>query len=150
RAAAVAAAVLGHASAATLTLGPRPDELDRRGDDLGLVALHVLLVRPVPRLDAALDVHLAALLQPVLREVRQLAERDDAVPLRLLLAVPLTVGITAVRGHGEVGHRATGLGVPDLRILPQPPDQHRFVQAHIPLQTKGTSSTEFTDYTDFC
>src|SRR4051794_28901221 len=68
---------LGSASAFRTRLagpGTRAEHLHRVGDDLGRVAVLALLVLPLARADAALDVDLRALLQIFARDLRQPAE----------------------------------------------------------------------------
>src|SRR5207248_9858409 len=58
-----------------------------------------------------------------------LAPDHDAVPLGPLLLLTLLVGPVLVGGDGEVRHRLSARGVPDLRILAQVADQDDLVDA---------------------
>src|SRR6266850_1294252 len=61
--------------------GARAEHLHGVGDDLRAVAVLAFLVLPLARADAALDVHLRALLQIFARDLRKPAEEGDSVPL---------------------------------------------------------------------
>src|SRR5207253_1620455 len=84
RGAALGGLALRDAAAATHALA-RPQHLHGVGDDLGGVLVRAVLVLPLARLQAALDVDLRALLEVFARDLRELAEEGHAVPLGLLL-----------------------------------------------------------------
>src|SRR5438132_12091305 len=69
----------------------RAEHLHLVGDDLRHVLVLPVLVLPLARLQAALDVDLAALLQVLAGDLGELAEERDAVPLRLLLRLAVLV-----------------------------------------------------------
>src|SRR5213596_724692 len=59
--------------------GARPQHLHDVAADLGRVAVLPLLVLPLARAQASLDVDLGALLQVLARDLRQAPEKGDAV-----------------------------------------------------------------------
>src|SRR5436190_20870863 len=61
--------------------GARPQHLHDVAADLGRVAVLPLLVLPLARAQAALDVDLRALLQVLARHLRQPPQKADAVPV---------------------------------------------------------------------
>jgi hypothetical protein len=81
---ATAVVVVVLAPAAAAATAAAAEQLDTVGDDLRRVPLLPVLVVPRPRLDAAFDVDLLALLQVILQRLGLLAQQDDAMPLGLL------------------------------------------------------------------
>ena len=84
-----AARELGVAAAATLARAA--DQLHAVGDDLGRVLLDAVLVGVLARLQAALDVDRAALLQVLAGDLRLASEEHDAMPLGALLLLAALV-----------------------------------------------------------
>src|SRR5262245_1405848 len=80
-------------------------------DDLGRVALLPLLVLPLTRADAALDVHLPALGQVLAADLRLLPPHDHAVPLGGFLLLAAFVGPLLGGGEAQVGDRLLALRV---------------------------------------
>src|SRR5262249_820969 len=99
-------------------------------DDLGRIALVALLVLPLARAQAALDVHLRALAQVLGRNLRQAPEECDPVPLGALLLLPALLGAPALaRGDAQVRDRgARGHGA-RLRVRAQIADENDLVDA---------------------
>src|SRR5688500_3189604 len=92
------------AGALARAAAPAAEELHGLGDDLGRVALLPFLVRPLARLQAALDVDRAALVQVLPAVLRGAAPGDDAVPLGPLLGrLPVLAPEALVRVQREVG-----------------------------------------------
>src|SRR6266403_434811 len=96
---------------------PTPEHLQVVADDLGRVALVPLLVLPLTRAQASLDVHLRALAQVLAGDFCQAPEERDAVPfgplllLTGLLVAPALAGGDAQVGHGRAGGHGAGLGI---------------------------------------
>src|SRR5882757_2354524 len=96
---------------------PPPEHLQLVADDLGRVALVPLLVLPLTRAQASLDVHLRALAQVLAVDFCQAPEERDAVPfgplllLTGLLVAPALAGGDAQVGHGRAGGHGAGLGI---------------------------------------
>src|SRR5712671_4072201 len=96
---------------------PPPEHLQVVADDLGRVALVPLLVLPLTRAQASLDVHLRALAQVLAGDFCQAPEERDAVPfgalllLTGLLVAPALAGGDAQVGHGRAGGHGAGLGI---------------------------------------
>ena len=106
------------------------EQLDPVGHDLGGVPLLAVLVVPGPRLDAALDVDLLALLQVVLQRLGLLAEQDDAVPLGLLDPVAGLAVLATIGGRdAETRDREAVAGELQFRIPPEVADENRLVDA---------------------
>src|SRR4029077_13984169 len=110
--------------------GAAAEHLQVVADDLGGVAVVALLVLPLTRAQAPLDVDLRALAQVLAGDFRQAAEQRHAVPLgallllaRLLVAPALAGGDAQVRDRGAGGHGA-GFGVGT-----QVADENDFVDA---------------------
>src|SRR5258708_25150169 len=78
------AAGFGCAAASRAHALARAQHLHLVGDDLRHVLVLALLVLPLARLHASLDVDLRALLQVLAGDLGELAEERHAVPLRLL------------------------------------------------------------------
>src|SRR5882672_12025315 len=86
--------------------GARPQHLHDVAANLGAVAVLPLLVLPLARAQASLDVHLRALLQVLARDLRQAPEKGDAVPLGRLLHLAACLVLPAIgRRHANVRHR---------------------------------------------
>src|SRR4029077_6095236 len=84
-------------------------------DDLGRLALVAFLVFPVARLDAPLDVDLAALAQVLAADLGEPRPGDDAVPLGAVLPVAVPVLEPLVGGDRERGDRLPALRIAELR-----------------------------------
>src|SRR5256885_6821866 len=99
-------------------------------DDLGRVALVPLLVLPLARAQASLDVDLRALAQVLAGDFRQAPEERHAVPFGpLLLLTGLLVAPALTRRDAQVGHgRAGGHGA-GLGIGSQVANENHFVDA---------------------
>src|SRR5882672_10048838 len=97
--------------------GARPQHLHDVAANLGAVAVLPLLVLPLARAQAALDVDLRALLQVLAGDLGQAAEKGDAVPLGgfLLLAARLVLPRVG-GGDADVGDRVTARQVFGFRI----------------------------------
>src|SRR6266850_7438295 len=76
--------------------GARPQHLHDVAANLGAVAVLPLLVLPLARAQAALDVDLRALLQVLAGDLGQAAEKGDAVPLGGLLHLAARLVLPAV------------------------------------------------------
>src|SRR5881227_3441091 len=97
--------------------GATAEHLQIVADDLGRIALVSLLILPLARAQAPLDVDLRALAQVLARDLREPPEERHAMPLGALLLLagllvpPAFAGRHAqVRDRGSGGHRA-GLGI---------------------------------------
>src|SRR5207248_5480671 len=78
-------------------------------DDLGRIALVSLLILPLARVQAPLDVDLRALAQVLARDLREPPEERHAMPLgALLLLAGLLVPQAFARRHAPVRDRASG------------------------------------------
>src|SRR6185503_780709 len=85
--------------------------------------VRAVLVLPLARLQAPLDVDLRALLEVLARDLGELAEEGDPVPFRLLLLLPRLV-LPLLRGRdGDVGDRAAVGHVARLGIAPEVADE---------------------------
>jgi hypothetical protein len=83
------------------------EHLHAVGHDLGGVLVGAVLVLPLARLQAPLDVHLRALFQVLARDLGELPEEGDAVPLGLLLLLAVLV-LPCLGGRDRhVGDRGT-------------------------------------------
>src|SRR2546421_2029977 len=109
---------------------PPPEHLQVIADDLGRVALVPLLVLPLARAQASLDVDLPALAQVLAGDFRQAPEERHAVPFGpLLLLTALLVAPALTRGDAQIGHgRAGGHGA-GLGIGSQVANENHFVDA---------------------
>src|SRR5229473_6277285 len=76
--------------------GARPQHLHDVAANLGAVAVLPLLVLPLARAQASLDVDLRALLQVLARDLRQAPEKGDAVPLGRLLHLAARLVLPAI------------------------------------------------------
>src|SRR3989449_844253 len=110
--------------------GARPQHLHDVAADLGRVAVLPLLVLPLARAQASLDVDLGALLQVLARDLRQAPEKGDAVPLGRLFHLAARLVLPAVgRRHADIRHRVAARRVAGLRVgaqralHPRPPPQ---------------------------
>src|SRR6185503_7668822 len=85
---------------------------------LGRIALLPRLVLPLPRLQLPLDIDLGALLQLLLRHLREvLVEDDDGMPLRLLLALAGVLVAPALRrSDPKIDDRIAGREPLDIGI----------------------------------
>ncbi len=103
------------------------DQLHPVGHDLGRVLLDAVLVGVLARLQPALDVDRAALLQVLARDLRLAAEQDDAVPLGAFLLLAALVLPLLGRRDVEVGDRIAAGRVARLRIAAQVAEQDHLV-----------------------
>src|SRR5690606_35434360 len=112
--------------AAIGTLAAQHEQARRERADLrdgaGLAVLRVLLV-----LDRALHVDRGALLQVLLGDVRQLAPRLHAMPLRALLLLTAPVRVLAARRDRQRGDLRLSCH-PDLGVVAEIADDHCLVQ----------------------
>src|SRR6516225_4214345 len=97
--------------------------------DLRRIALLPRLVGPFAGLQRALDIDLAALLQELLRHLRQpLVEDHDAVPFGLLAALAAVLVAPALRGgEGEIDDLQAVLGAADFGIAAEIADENDLV-----------------------
>ncbi len=117
------------AAAATVEHGQRGVEALQH--DFGRVLLDAALVGPFAGLQRALNVNLRALLQILLDNLaKRFGEDDDAMPLRLFLALAGVLVAPGVRrGDAQIGDRPSVLCPPDFRILAEVADQNHLVHA---------------------
>ena len=108
---------------------PAAEQHDPVAADLGRVALVAVLVVPLPRLQAALDVDLLALGQVLGERFGRLAPEHDAVPLGLFLPLAGLVVPDLGRRHVERGDRGAAWRVAQLGVAPEIADQNHFVHA---------------------
>src|SRR6267142_3086374 len=86
--------------------GARAQHLHDVAANLGAVAVLPLLVLPLARAQASLDVDLRALLQVLARDLGQAAEKGDAVPLGRLLHLAARLVLPAIgRRDADISHR---------------------------------------------
>src|SRR5207248_7202622 len=105
------------------------EEDDLVRNHLGRVLLHAFLVGPLARLQAAFQIHLAALAQVLTAKLRELGPDDYPVPLRAVLLLARLVGPGVIGRDGKVRHRLTIRRVAHLGVLPEMTDQDHFVDA---------------------
>src|SRR5690349_9439235 len=108
--------------------GLRPHEVELVDDDLRPVALLPGLVLPTARLEAAVGVDQAALVQVLAGKLGELAESNQAVELGLFLAFALRIlaGI-GVGGDAHLGDVRAFRRRLDVRVRRQVPDENDFV-----------------------
>src|ERR1700674_4994346 len=110
------------------TAAPRGAEpLHAGSEDLGGIAILPFLVLPLSRLQASLDVDLAAFFQILAGDFGLPAEKDDAVPLGLFL---LLAGLVLPRvggGDANVGDGVAAGRIAGFRIAAQIADQNHLV-----------------------
>ena len=105
-----------------------PEELHVVRHDLGGVAVLAVLVLPLPRPDAALDVDRRALLEVLARDLREARPEDDAVPLGLFLVLAALLVLPAEgRREADVGDRITVRHVAGFGVRAEVADQDHFV-----------------------
>src|SRR5262245_46007933 len=97
--------------------------------DFGAVAvLAGLLVLPLARAQAALDVHLRAFLEVLAGDFRQAAEEGNAVPLGLLLHLAARLVLPAVGGgDADVGDRLAAGQIAGLGVCAEVADNDHLV-----------------------
>src|SRR6266480_4040093 len=119
----------GLARLARLTgAGARPQHLHDVAANLGAVAVLALLVLPLARAQASLNVDLRALLQVLARDLRQAPEKGDAVPLGRLLHLAARLVLPAIgRRHADIRHRVAARRVAGLRVGAQVADDDDLV-----------------------
>src|SRR6516162_4012894 len=99
-------------------------------DDLGRVAFVALLVLPLARSQASLDVHLRSLTQVLSGDLGQSAKKRYPVPLGpLLLLAGLLVAPALARRHAQVSHGRTGGHGARLRVRAEITDENDLVDA---------------------
>lgn len=89
------------------------------GLDLGAVARLPILILPGARLEPAIDIYSAALVQMVVAGFRQAAPHNHTRPLRLCALLALCCAVALVGRHAEVRHWRAVRGETRLRGLPQ-------------------------------
>src|SRR5690606_22039432 len=95
------------------------EHLHLAGDNLRRVAVLTILPLPFARAQAALHIHLGALLEVLSGDFRQTVEKDHPMPFGTLLylaRVPVLPGFAG--GDTDIGHGATAWHVAGLRVLP--------------------------------
>src|SRR3954464_15141842 len=99
-------AAVGHFGAWLAATFAPSEHLHDVGANLGAVAILAVLVLPLARAQAALDIHLRAFLQVFAGDFGQAPEERDAVPFGgfLHLAARLVLPFVG-RRHADVGHR---------------------------------------------
>src|SRR5882672_5726134 len=108
--------------------GARPQHLHDVAANLGAVAVLPLLVLPLARAQAALDVDLRALLQVLAGDLGQAAEKGDAVPLGRLLHLAARLVLPAIgRRDADISHRVAAWRVAGLRVGAQIADDDDLV-----------------------
>src|SRR5439155_7386219 len=106
----------------------------------GAVPLRPLLVLPLARADAALDVDLPALGEVLAADLGLLAPDHDPMPLRDFLLLPALVGPALGGGQAQVGHRLPRLRVAHLGVRAEIADQDDLVDAaHARLLVPGAA-----------
>src|SRR6202158_6244243 len=103
------------------------EHLHAVGDDFGGVAILPFLVLPLSRLQASLDVDLAAFFQVLAGDFGLPAEKDDAVPLGLFLLLTGLVLPSVGSGEANIGHGVAAGRISGFRIAPQVADQNHLV-----------------------
>src|SRR5437868_13904763 len=99
-------------------------------DDLGRIAVVSLLILPLARAQAPLDVDLRALAQVLARDLREPPEERHAMPLgALLLLAALLVAPAFAGRHAQVRDRGSGGHRAGLGIGPQVADENDFIDA---------------------
>src|SRR5574337_815943 len=98
------------------------------GDDLGGVALDVVLVGPLARLQPPFDVDRAAFLQVLARDLGQPVVEDDPVPFGFLDPLARFLALPAARGgDADVADRRAAGGVAHLGVAAEVADEDDFV-----------------------
>src|SRR5437868_12586523 len=86
-------------------------------------------------LEAAFDVHEAALMQVLPRELREFpvadVPGDDVVIVGVFLLFAVRALAVAIGGYGKAGHGRPARRIAHLRITRQATDKHHFVQVHL-------------------
>src|ERR1019366_6753368 len=98
------------------------------GDEFRRVALRARLVFPLPGLEPALDIDLAALAQVFGCALCERTPGDDPEPLRLFLPRAILTLEVAVHGDRELGHGLTARRRAHLRITAEIADDHHLVE----------------------
>ena len=124
-------AILRRAATAAAAVQDRQLAAETLQHHLGRILLDPALVLPLARLQLALDVHLRALLQILLRHTPEvLVEDHHRVPLGLLLALARALVLPGLgRGNAQVHHRLAVRQPAHLRVPPQIADQYHLVHA---------------------
>src|SRR3954454_17310750 len=108
--------------------GARAEHLHRIGHDLGAVAVLALLVLPLARADAPLDIDLRALLQVLARDFGQATEESNAVPFGCLLHFSARLVLPAIGGgEANVRNRVAARQILCLRVRTEITDQNYLV-----------------------
>jgi len=127
------------------------EQHDAVAANLGGVALVAVLVVPLPRLQAALDVDLLALHQVLAERLGGLSPEHHAVPLRFLLALSAFVVPHLGGGHVEGGDRRASWCVTQLGVAPEIADENHFVDAsHATNPFKSAASLQPAESLDNC
>src|SRR5690606_16061907 len=116
-------------AALATALAAAAEHLHLVGDDVRVVALLAVVAGVLAVRDPALDVDLRTLAQVLGRDLAELAEEGDAVPLGLFLGVAVAVLAHTGRREADLGHGHAALGVPTLRIIPKISHQNRLIDA---------------------
>src|ERR1700682_1910098 len=103
------------------------EHLHAVGDDFGGVAILPFLVLPLSRLQASLDVDLAAFFQILAGDFGLPPEKDDAVPLGLFLLLAGLVFPRVRSGEANIGDGIAAGRIPGLRIAAEVADQNHLV-----------------------
>src|SRR5262249_28847132 len=134
RAGPVAARVAGAAPARRPTVAApaaapaaSSEEDDAIAANFRRVALVAVLVVPLPRLQAALDVDLLPLREVFRERFGRLAPQDDAVPLGFFLALAVLVVPDLRRRHVDRRDRSAARCVAQFGIPSEVADQNHFV-----------------------
>src|SRR5690606_29748572 len=123
-----ATARLAAAATGTAAFATAAEHLHLVGHDVGGVVLDAfLLVGAV--LDPALDVDLATLAQVFARDLAELAEQLDPVPLGLFLLVAVAVLADRRRRNRKRADRHAALGILHVGVVAEIADQDHFVDA---------------------
>src|SRR5690606_11025570 len=115
---------------ATAATAAAAQHLHFAGHHLGGVAIIALLVLPLARLQATLDVDLRTLAQVFGRDLAEAVPHDHGVPLGLLLLFAGGLVRPALAGgDADVGDGGAARGGAGFRILPQVADENDLVDA---------------------